>query len=113
MRKLRAVLAAAVTALCLLGLFIPTAAAATVVLSLRAPTGPYAVGRATLVLIDEERVDPWVPEAGPRQLMVTLFYPAVRGTGSPAAYMVVSTPGSTSTDRWRRPIRSTPAAASC
>jgi len=88
MRKLYAMLAAALTALCMLVLSTPTAAAATEVhLSLPTPTGPYAVGRTTLALTDPDRVDPWVPEAGARQLMVTMYYPAVRGTGSPAAYM--------------------------
>ena len=81
------------TALCLLPLSIPDAAAAatsavtTVDLSLPAPTGPAAVGRTTLALTDRSRLDPWVPESGPRRLMVTMFYPAVRGTGSPAPYM--------------------------
>ncbi|WP_026361248.1 alpha/beta hydrolase family protein [Amycolatopsis nigrescens] len=86
MRKLRVKTAAAVAALCLLSLSIP-AAAATTGLSLPAPTGRDAVGRATLALTDHDRVDPWVPEAGPRQLMVTLYYPAVRGTGGRAPYL--------------------------
>lgn len=34
-------------------------------LTLPAPTGPYAVGRDTLHLVDHARPDPWVPEAGP------------------------------------------------
>ncbi len=75
----------AVAALCL---SVPTVAiAATTTLSLPAPTGPAAVGRATLALTDHDRVDPWVPEAGPRRLMVTLYYPAVRGTGTRAPYL--------------------------
>jgi predicted dienelactone hydrolase len=88
MRKPLAKLAAAVTAFGLLALSMPAAAEASKVdLSLPAPTGHDAVGRATLALTDRSRADPWVPEAGPRQLMVTLYYPAVRGTGSRAAYM--------------------------
>jgi dienelactone hydrolase len=92
MRK--TVTAAIVTALCLTAL--PTATASPAVspavspvvdLSLPAPTGPAAVGRTTFALTDRDRGDPWVPEAGPRRLMVTLFYPAVRGTGAPAPYM--------------------------
>jgi predicted dienelactone hydrolase len=82
---------AAIVALCLLSVSVPTAAAAeapaAVDLSLPAPTGPDAVGRTTLALTDRDRVDPWVPEAGPRRLMVTLYYPAVRGTGNRAPYM--------------------------
>jgi dienelactone hydrolase len=73
-------------ALCVLAVSAPSAVAATQ-LSLPAPTGPDAVGRTTLALTDHSRTDPWVPEAGPRRLMVTMFYPAVRGTGSPASYM--------------------------
>ncbi|TDT97333.1 platelet-activating factor acetylhydrolase isoform II [Streptomyces sp. 846.5] len=51
------------------------------------PTGPHAVGRNTLQLVDERRQDPWVPAAGPRRLMVSVYYPARPGTGGPAAYM--------------------------
>ncbi|MFI2202224.1 alpha/beta hydrolase family protein [Streptomyces sp. NPDC020192] len=54
---------------------------------LPAPTGPYAVGRDILHLVDEHRQDPWVPSAGPRQLMVSMYYPARPGTGGPAPYM--------------------------
>ncbi|SDX30892.1 Platelet-activating factor acetylhydrolase, isoform II [Amycolatopsis xylanica] len=66
---------------------VSAAEADTAGLSLPAPTGRDAVGRSTLALTDRNRTDPWVPEAGPRQLMVTLFYPAVRGTGSRASYV--------------------------
>ncbi|MDH6139714.1 dienelactone hydrolase [Kitasatospora sp. GP30] len=51
------------------------------------PTGPYAVGRDILQLVDQDRPDPWVPSAGPRQLMVSMYYPADPGTGGPAPYM--------------------------
>src|SRR5690349_22709019 len=95
MRKPRSVIAAAVTAFCVLPLTAPAIAAATTPapatsaarLALPEPTGPAAVGRSTLALTDRDRTDPWVPEAGPRRLMVTLYYPAVRGTGSPAPYL--------------------------
>ncbi|MBD0742614.1 alpha/beta hydrolase [Streptomyces sp. CBMA152] len=56
-------------------------------LELPRPTGAHAVGLSTLHLVDTGRPDPWVPAAGPRQLMVSLFYPARRGTGDPAPYM--------------------------
>ncbi|MEV5437896.1 alpha/beta hydrolase [Streptomyces sp. NPDC052682] len=49
------------------------------------PTGPHAVGRDTLRLVDTGRPDPWVPAAGPRQLMLSLYYPARPGTGGPRA----------------------------
>ncbi|MBO1418426.1 alpha/beta hydrolase [Streptomyces sp. FH025] len=54
------------------------------------PTGPYAVGQEVLHLVDRNRPDPWVPSAGPRQLMVTMYYPAHAGTGTPAPYMTAA-----------------------
>nr|WP_143671284.1 hypothetical protein [Streptomyces sp. Ru87] len=57
-------------------------------LRLPAPTGPYAVGHDTLHLTDTDRRDPWVPESGPRELMVTVHHPARPGSGgAPAPYM--------------------------
>ncbi|MFD5562923.1 alpha/beta hydrolase family protein [Kitasatospora griseola] len=57
------------------------------VVSLPRPTGPYAVGRDLLHLVDRNRQDPWVPSAGARQLMVSMYYPARAGSGTPAPYM--------------------------
>ncbi|MFF3072019.1 alpha/beta hydrolase family protein [Kitasatospora sp. NPDC057904] len=54
------------------------------------PTGPFAAGEEVLHLTDPDRTDPWVPAAGPRQLTVSMFYPARPGTGEAAPYM---TPG--------------------
>ncbi|MFG2146253.1 alpha/beta hydrolase family protein [Streptomyces sp. NPDC048696] len=51
------------------------------------PTGPHAVGRSTLHLVDTRRADPWAPAAGARQLMVSMYYPARPATGGPAPYM--------------------------
>lgn len=51
------------------------------------PTGPFAVGRTVLHLVDRHRRDPWVPAAGARRLMVSMYYPARPGTGTPAPYM--------------------------
>ncbi|MGA4843689.1 alpha/beta hydrolase family protein [Streptomyces sp. G45] len=56
-------------------------------LVLPAPTGPHAVGRGTLHLVDPDRRDPWVPRAGARELRVALYYPARAGTGRPAPYL--------------------------
>lgn len=50
-------------------------------LRLPRPTGPFRVGAETLHLTDHSRRDPWVPEAGDRELMVSLSYPA-RGGGA-------------------------------
>ncbi|MFF2076994.1 alpha/beta hydrolase family protein [Kitasatospora sp. NPDC058162] len=54
------------------------------------PTGRYEAGEEVLRLTDHSRTDPWVPAAGPRQLAVSVFYPARPGSGEPAPYM---TPG--------------------
>ncbi|MFJ5845422.1 alpha/beta hydrolase family protein [Streptomyces sp. NPDC092903] len=56
-------------------------------LALPDPTGPYAVGRRTLHLVDHHRTDPWVPSAGARELMVSVTYPSRPAGGSPAPYM--------------------------
>ncbi|MGV9323748.1 alpha/beta hydrolase family protein [Streptosporangium sandarakinum] len=64
--------------------------AAGVELRLPAPSGPYAVGRDVLHLTDTARTDPWVPSAGARRLMVSVYYPArAAGDGAPAPYMTV------------------------
>ncbi|MFF4317994.1 alpha/beta hydrolase family protein [Streptomyces sp. NPDC001568] len=50
------------------------------------PTGRFAVGQDTLHLVDGSRTDPW-SGSGPRELMVTMRYPAQRGTGRPVRYL--------------------------
>jgi dienelactone hydrolase len=76
-----------------LGLVLSTTAAgvafaapepSTVQLRLPSPTGPHAVGRSTLHLVDHSREDPWAP--GPRELMISMYYPARPGPGVPAPY---------------------------
>lgn len=47
-----------------------------VALTLPGPTGPYPVGTRELHLVDQDRVDPWTGR--PRELMVSLWYPAAR-----------------------------------
>jgi hypothetical protein len=56
-------------------------------LVLPAPTGAYPAGRETLHLVDASRPDPWAPRSKTRELMVSMFYPAQAGTGSPAPYL--------------------------
>ncbi|GGP86058.1 alpha/beta hydrolase family protein [Saccharothrix coeruleofusca] len=51
------------------------------------PTGPHPVGTTSLHLVDTSRADPWVPEAGARELMVSLWYPAKSPSGKRARYM--------------------------
>jgi len=58
--------------------------------ALPAPTGRFAAGEDILHLTDWSRPDPWVPSAGPRQLTVSMFYPAVAGTGTQAPYMTLA-----------------------
>ncbi|MDP9795555.1 putative dienelactone hydrolase [Catenuloplanes nepalensis] len=60
-------------------------AAPGVALQLREPSGPYSVGARDLYLIDDDRADPWVPERR-RELMITLWYPAVDDRGAPEPY---------------------------
>ncbi|MEV4611428.1 Tat pathway signal protein [Kitasatospora sp. NPDC049258] len=90
----RAAAACATGALILLGTALPATAAdrpTTTRLALPAPTGPYRVGATALHLVDQDRADPWRPERGPRELMVSVFYPAARTAGHPAEpYMLAA-----------------------
>jgi predicted dienelactone hydrolase len=54
-------------------------------LVLPAPTGPHPVGVTQLHLVDETRTDPWVP-TGPRELMVSVWYPAAAARGEHVPY---------------------------
>lgn len=54
--------------------------------ALPAPSGPFAVGRDVLHLVDRKRRDPWAP-AGPRELMVSMFFPATDRPGPAATYL--------------------------
>ncbi|WP_043627148.1 alpha/beta hydrolase family protein [Nonomuraea candida] len=54
---------------------------------LPAPTGAHPAGTTVLHLTDTSRPDPWDPDAGARELKVTLWYPAQRRDGRRAAYM--------------------------
>ncbi|MFD7611838.1 alpha/beta hydrolase family protein [Streptomyces sp. NPDC059828] len=56
-----------------------TATASGITLRLPPPTGPYRTGITTLYLVDDTRRDPWTRTLPVREVMVTLFYPAVRG----------------------------------
>jgi dienelactone hydrolase len=64
-----------------------TAPAAHATPYLPAPTGPHPVGVTSLYLRDESRQDPWVPAAGARELMVSLWYPATAKGTHRAQYM--------------------------
>ncbi len=51
------------------------------------PTGPRPVGTASLHLTDTSRADPWAAGVTARELMVSLWYPAVPSDGRRAQYM--------------------------
>jgi len=51
------------------------------------PTGPGPVGTTSLWLTDTSRPDPWAAGVTARELMVSLWYPAVPSDGRRARYM--------------------------
>jgi len=51
------------------------------------PTGPYPAGTASVWLTDISRPDPWASGVNARELMVSLWYPAVPSDGRRARYM--------------------------
>ncbi|KDN22690.1 alpha/beta hydrolase family protein [Amycolatopsis rifamycinica] len=62
----------------------PAASAAEgLTLTLPAPTGRYAVGESSFRLVDGTRPDPWVPAQPYRELMISVFHPAVHSAASP------------------------------
>jgi predicted dienelactone hydrolase len=81
--KVLGLLAAAVAATALFAT--PAHAATPLVLTLPAPTGPDQVGTIALHLVDPTRTDPLVPGGQPRQLMISIWYPATNTRGYPAA----------------------------
>lgn len=54
--------------------------------ALPAPSGPYAVGSAEFLLVDDQRDDPWKP-AEKRRVMSTVWYPAARSATPYAPYL--------------------------
>jgi hypothetical protein len=54
-------------------------------LTLPPPSGPYRVGTVSLHLVDHSRPDPWLAGTRPRELMVSLWYPARDDGHYPAA----------------------------
>ncbi|HET9970068.1 MAG TPA: alpha/beta hydrolase [Streptosporangiaceae bacterium] len=51
------------------------------------PTGPSAIGVTSLWLTDTSRPDPWAAGVAARELMVSVWYPAVPSGGPRARYM--------------------------
>ncbi|WP_326938467.1 alpha/beta hydrolase family protein [Amycolatopsis rifamycinica] len=56
-------------------------------LALAKPTGDRPVGTTSLYLKDTSRPDPWMPSVPYRELMVSLFYPAVPTPGPKKQFM--------------------------
>lgn len=50
-------------------------------LTLPAPLGPRRIGTTSLHLVDHSRQDPWASPASPRELMISLWYPARNSHG--------------------------------
>ena len=63
------------------------------------PTGPCPVGAASLHLTDTSRADPWAAGVAARELMVSLWYPAVPSDGRRAQYMTPAESGLQLTSR--------------
>jgi dienelactone hydrolase len=55
--------------------------------SLPAPSGRHEIGTVALRLEDRSRPDPWVARPSYRELMVSVWYPALPGGGASARYM--------------------------
>src|SRR5580693_4738965 len=69
------------------------------------PTGPYLAGTASVWLTDTSRPEPGVSGVDARELMVSLWYPAVPADGRRALYM---TPGESEFQHGSRGITSIP-----
>ncbi|MCW2883961.1 MAG: hydrolase [Streptosporangiaceae bacterium] len=63
----------------------PASGTAPLALTLPAPTGKDQVGTVALHLVDPTRTDPLVPGHQPRQLMISIWYPAAHTHGYPTA----------------------------
>ncbi|MEH6372971.1 hypothetical protein V7793_01190 [Streptomyces sp. KLMMK] len=76
-----------------------------VVMPLPKPTGPYAVGTASLHLTDRMRTDPWLGgRAAARELMATLWYPA---RPTPGRRPALQLPAGVAAE-WQRLVESEP-----
>ena len=69
------------------------------------PTGERPVGTTSVHLTDTSRPDPWVAAVSARELMVSLWYPAMPSDGRRAQYM---TPGESELQLTSRGITGVP-----
>lgn len=63
----------------------PAARVVSVRLTMPKPTGRHPVGTASLHLVDHHRLDPWQKDPRPRELMVSVWYPALHANEFPLA----------------------------
>src|SRR5207302_7657452 len=63
------------------------------------PTGPCPAGTTSLYLKDASRPDPWAAGVNARELMVSLWYPAVPSDGRRVRYMTPAESGLQLTSR--------------
>jgi dienelactone hydrolase len=56
-------------------------------LRLPGPTGTFAVGRTSALLVDGDRLEPRSPTGEPRAVRIVSWYPALPGTGEEAEYV--------------------------
>ncbi|MFJ8039418.1 alpha/beta hydrolase family protein [Kitasatospora sp. NPDC096147] len=112
---MKKIIRAVVTVAFATALAVPTALAAPATaategprrIELPAPTGAFAVGRDTLALTDHGRKDPWVPTED-RELLLSLYYPAIARTGTPTPYLAVPEATALLTDRGQLADHTTP-----
>lgn len=71
------------------------------------PSGGLPVGTTTLRLVDEDRIDPWT-HSGPRQLMVSLWYPSAGTAGTERAPWMPAPVATRFADQAERDLRTPP-----
>lgn len=69
-----------------------TMAASEAEIVIAGPNGPCAVGCNTVSLVDSTRIDPLDPKQGPRQVVVSVFYPIERSDVSATMTMPYAPP---------------------
>lgn len=86
-RRVVAVVAVVAGVLALVAVVSAQASEVGVRVSLPAPSGRHEIGTVALRLVDRSRPDPWVARPPYRELMVSVWYPALPGGGALARHM--------------------------
>ncbi|WP_231648499.1 alpha/beta hydrolase [Saccharothrix sp. NRRL B-16348] len=71
-------------------------------LTLPSPTGPHHVGVTTLHLVDADRPDPWSTDGRPRDVVISVHYPALNVRDHPVAPQL--TPTAAADFSWYAPV---------